>query len=103
MKIDDYEVKVDELESQMEQLTQKNKTLEKELINYKTIECPEKKENEINKLKNDIGQTKQLLKAYEDQNLKMAELEKKLRNIKLLHGKEIKMIEEKYKEVCIYS
>jgi len=107
MKIDDYEQKVNELEAINEQLNQKIENLEKDLHKYNTLEKTEKKESaEITKLKYDIGQTRTLLKSYEDQNLKMAELEKKLRNIHTKHDREIKLVEEKYKEVInkiIYS
>ena len=104
MKIDDYEMRVSELETQLEEINVRLNNTEKELSKYtsKSNEKENTKDNEINKLKSDIGQTRQLLKSYEDQSLKMTDLEKKLRNIKNIHEKDLKMIEEKYKEVIFF-
>jgi hypothetical protein len=41
---------------------------------------------------------KQIIKSYEDQSLKMSEIEKKMKNINARHEKEIKNLEEKYQE-----
>ena len=41
---------------------------------------------------------KQIIKSYEDQSVKTAELEKKLKNIFAKHEKELKNLEEKYEE-----
>jgi hypothetical protein len=49
-------------------------------------------------LKTEIKNLKQILKSYEDQNLKLTEMEKKLRSANAKHEKDMKSIEEKYKE-----
>lgn len=55
-------------------------------------------------MKNEIQNLKQILKSYEDQALKLSELEKKLRNQNTRHEKEMKEIEEKYKDkIKIFS
>jgi hypothetical protein len=41
---------------------------------------------------------KHILKSYEEQSLKLSELEKKLRNQNTKHEKEMKVLEDKYKE-----
>lgn len=41
---------------------------------------------------------KHILKSYEEQALKISELEKKLRNQNTKHEKEMKNVEEKYKD-----
>jgi hypothetical protein len=58
----------------------------------------DKKENEIYALKLEINNLKQVIKSYEDQNLKLAEMEKKLKNQNLKFEKQIKALEDKYKE-----
>ena len=58
----------------------------------------ERKDQEIQNLKLEILQINQILKSYEDNNLKMSELEKKLRNQNIKHEKEIKAIDDKYKD-----
>jgi hypothetical protein len=58
----------------------------------------EKKDNEIYALRLEINNLKQVVKSYEDQNLKLAEMEKKLKNQNIKFDKQIKQIEDKYKE-----
>lgn len=42
---------------------------------------------------------RQLLKSYEDQNLKLVEMEKKLKNQNMKYEKHLKEIEEKFNEI----
>ncbi len=64
----------------------------------KKSEIKDKKEIENASLKNEIQNLKQILKSYEDQALKMSELEKKYRNQTTKHEKDLKAVEEKYVE-----
>lgn len=58
----------------------------------------DKKDDEIQNLKNSVNNLKQILKSYEEQSLKMSDLEKKLRSQNVKHEKELKLIEDKYAE-----
>lgn len=58
----------------------------------------DKKDSEILSLKNEILNLKHILKSYEEQALKLSELEKKLKVQNSKHEKETKLIEDKYKE-----
>ncbi len=58
----------------------------------------DKKDTEINELKQEVSNCKQILKSYEDQNLRLSELEKKLRNQNIKNEKEIKTLEANYME-----
>jgi hypothetical protein len=49
-------------------------------------------------MKSEILNLKQIIKSYEDQALKLSDLEKKLRNQNTRHEKEMKEIEDKYKD-----
>jgi len=49
-------------------------------------------------LRNELSQLKHLVKTYEEHNLKIPELEKKLRSQKTKYEKEIKTIESFYKD-----
>ena len=64
----------------------------------KTDPSKDKKESEIGNLKSEIQNLKHILKSYEDQAIKLSDLEKKLRNQNTKHEKEMKSLEEKYKE-----
>lgn len=64
--------------------------------NNKTF--PDSIENDFNNYKQEINHLNQLVKKYEEHNLKIPELEKKLKTQKLRHEKEIKDIESLYKE-----
>lgn len=55
-------------------------------------------EEDIIQFKNEISHLQQLVKTYEEHNLKIPELEKKLRSQKTKFEKEIKNIEAFYKE-----
>jgi DUF438 domain-containing protein len=52
----------------------------------------------MSNLKNELTQLQHLVKTYEEHNLKIPELEKKLRSQKAKYEKEIKTIETFYKE-----
>lgn len=67
------------------------------MIKYKTPSDDEK-DTELNELKKEIANYKQILKSYEDQNLKISELEKKLRNQNIKNEKEIKSLESSYED-----
>lgn len=58
----------------------------------------DKKDSEISQLKSEIHNMNQIIKSYEDQSVKMSEIEKKMKNINAKHEKEIKNLEEKYHE-----
>jgi len=58
----------------------------------------DKKDYEINELKKEVLNYKQILKSYEDQNLKISELEKKLRYQNIKNEKEIKTLESNYEQ-----
>ena len=58
----------------------------------------DKKDSDVTNLKNEIQNLKQILKSYEDQSVKLADLEKKLRNQNSKYEKEMKTLEDKYKE-----
>ncbi len=58
---------------------------------------PDKRDQEIQNLKLEILQNNKLLKSYEENSLKMTELEKKLRNQNTKHEKDIKIYAEKIK------
>jgi hypothetical protein len=58
----------------------------------------EKKDKEIKKLKSEIENMKIIIQSYENQNLKITELEVKLRSQNLRHEKEMKILREKYEE-----
>ncbi len=53
---------------------------------------------EINELKKEVSNYKHILKSYEDQNLKISDLEKKLRIINIKNEKDNKSIENIYDE-----
>lgn len=55
-------------------------------------------EGEITNYKKEIENLNKIIKTYEDHNLKIVDLEKKIRLIKVKHEKEIKEIEILYKE-----
>jgi hypothetical protein len=65
---------------------------------FKTFEAMDKKDIEIAQQKTEINNMKQIIKSYEDQSLKMSELEKKMKNLVAKHEKDIKTLEEKYQE-----
>jgi hypothetical protein len=46
----------------------------------------------------EVNNLKQILKSYEDQNIKLADMEKKLKNQNIKHEKLLRGVEEKYKE-----
>ncbi len=58
----------------------------------------DKKDEEIQSLKSNLDNLKQVLKSYEEINLKSSDLEKKLRNANAKHEKEIKSLEDNYSE-----
>ncbi len=57
-----------------------------------------KRESEIASLKLEIHNQKQVIKSYEDQSVKLSDLEKKMKNMNSKHEKEIRVIEEKYRD-----
>ena len=65
---------------------------------FKTFDAMDKKDVEIAQQKTEINNMKQIIKSYEDQSLKMSELEKKMKNLVTKHEKDIKNLEEKYQE-----
>ena len=69
-----------------------------EIFDPKKTEAKDKKDSEINNLKLEIQNMKHILKSYEEQALKISDLEKKLRNQNTKHEKEMKSVEEKYKD-----
>lgn len=103
-KIEDLEKQVNESKSKSPQLNNikpsPNKVnlhnFENEINNYKNEINAHKIEIDKNKI--EILQLNKLIKTYEEHNLKIPELEKKNKTIKLKHQKEIKDIEEYYKE-----
>ncbi len=67
-------------------------------------EFKEKREIQFNSMRSEIQNLKHILKSYEDQAVKLSDLEKKLRNQNTRHEKEMKEIEEKYKDkIKIFS
>jgi len=58
----------------------------------------DKKDDEIQSLKNNINNLKQVLSSYEEKNLKSSDMEKKLRTTNIKHENEIKLLEENYSE-----
>lgn len=58
----------------------------------------DKKDEEIQSLKSSISNLKQILKSYEEQSLKMSDIEKKFRSQNASHEKELKIIEERYND-----
>ena len=54
------------------------------------------KDEEIQNLKDSVENLKQILKSYEEQSMKMSDLEKKFRSQNIKHEKELKLIENKY-------
>jgi hypothetical protein len=53
-------------------------------------------------LKNENQSLKQIIKSYEERNISITELEKKIREKQAKHDRELKELEAKYKEV-IYT
>ena len=49
-------------------------------------------------MKSSVQNLNQILKSYEEQSLKMSDLEKKLRSQNIKHEKELRLIEDKYAE-----
>jgi len=96
-----------QLKLHSESLQQRIEELERENAGPKVKSPPEikQKKNELEKkdtemllLKSEIQNLKHILKSYEDQALKLSDLEKKLRNQNTKHEKEMKLMDEKYKE-----
>ena len=58
----------------------------------------ERKDKELNKITNEYENMKVILKSYESQNLKISELEVKLRSQHLRYEKELKDLKRKYEE-----
>jgi len=50
-------------------------------------------------LKNENQSLKQIIKSYEERNISITELEKKIREKQAKHDRELKELEAKYKEV----
>lgn len=59
-------------------------------------------EGEIKNYIKEISQLNQVIKTYEEHNKKIADVEKKIRILKVKHEKEIKEIEAYYKEKINY-
>lgn len=97
MKIhsENLQQRVEELEKQKEELKMKNKLLQEQLARSGTN--PDEEE-EMKNYKNEISHLQQLVKTYEEHNLKIPELEKKLRNQRVKFEKEMKNMESFYKE-----
>ncbi len=83
------------MEKSKEELKCQNKKLRERLKLTEEVG----KSEEIENYKIEIEQLTKLLKSYEDQNLKKSELERKLRIINSKHEKEIKTVENSYREV----
>jgi hypothetical protein len=95
MHAESLQDRVDQLEKENGQLYQKIKHLEHTKPSNK--EENKKHEEQINMHYNEINHLKQLVSTYEEHNLKIPELEKKIRIMKNEKDKEIKSIEDGYK------
>jgi len=101
MKIysDSLQDKIDEFEKSKIGYKEKIKSLAEQVKKSSgSSDKPDKRDQEIQSLKLEILQNNQLLKSYEENNLKMSELEKKLRMQNHKHEKDLKAVEEKYTE-----
>jgi predicted RNase H-like nuclease (RuvC/YqgF family) len=99
MKIysDSLQDKIDEYEKSKVGYKEKIKSLSEQLKkSAASSDKHDKRDQEIQSLKLEILQNNQILKSYEENNLKMTELEKKLRMQNSKHEKDLKAIEEKY-------
>lgn len=66
------------------------------------IRSKESKESDYNEnLKNENMNLKQIIKSYEERNISITELERKIREKQAKHEKELKDLEAKYKDVFI--
>lgn len=89
------------LQQRIEDLEKENSDMVvkvKSLSDKNNIKKLESRDSEVTVLKNEVNNLKHILKSYEEQSVKISELEKKLRNQNTKHEKEMKRLEEKYKE-----
>ncbi len=96
-KIEDLEKLITDLKTKNSQANS-NSSLNKQLRPSSSKSKSENFDAEINNYKNEISHLNQLVKKYEEHNLKIPDLEKKIKMQKLKHEKELKDIEVYYKE-----
>lgn len=94
--------RVDELEKELND--KKDKPVKLNWLIYQKPTKPnetaiikDKKDIEISSLKTEIQGLKHIIKSYDEQSVKLSELEKKLKIQNLNHNKEMKEAEDKYK------
>jgi hypothetical protein len=92
--IDAIQQKNEELYSNLKEYKNKNVSLNEKLNEYKKLQNVKENQDLIGEIEN----LKYLVKSYEERNLNITDLEKKLRLQQSKHEKEIKEIEGKYKE-----
>lgn len=98
--------RIEELERSKSELKKVVKSLQEQLLQVSKAkadnESIDKKEKEIKNLTSELENMKTILTSYETQNLKITEMEMKLRSQNIKHEKEIKSMEEKSKEEISY-
>ena len=101
--------RIEELERSKSELKKNYKLLQEHLNQMKKSESVasttttfDKKDKEIKKLTGEIDNMKMILSSYEQQNTKITNLEVKLRTTNIKHEKEIKSIEDKFKQEISY-
>jgi chromosome segregation ATPase len=101
--------RIEELERSKSELKKKYKSLQEQLNQMKLTDSAastttnvDRKDKEIKRLTGEIDNYKSILSSYEQQNAKITDLEVKLRNTNIKHEKEIKSLEDKFKEEISY-
>jgi hypothetical protein len=89
------------MEKHKDEYKQKYKAVSEQLTKLKNNADIEKKNSEIEKLKGENESMKILIKSYEDNSLKIGELEKIIRSNNGKYEKAILAIEENYNKVNI--
>lgn len=95
--------RIDELESKKHELKKKYISLQDVNNQFYFKQVNRSRENNdidyVENLKNENLNLKQIIKSYEERNISITELERKIREKQAKHEKELKDLEDKYKEV----
>lgn len=97
------QTRIDELETYKEELKQKVKSLQDVYTIWNQVNKNRDPSDSdyFDNLKNENLSLKQIIKSYEERNISITELEKKIREKQAKHERELKELEAKYKEVSI--
>ena len=103
LHIETMQSRIDELECKKHELKKKYISLQDVNIQFYFKQVNRSRENNdidyVENLKNENLNLKQIIKSYEERNISITELERKIREKQAKHEKELKDLEDKYKDV----